>query len=149
MTDSSESNNTPITVGSRQLASDDLKDTTIEHKLAEHRILFFKRALYISLGIIVVLVLMLLAVIKTYLCLLEQKTTIPNNFWHIPLMLVFMISTILSVILTLSAKFGSLKDRQNKEDETNSISENIPMLQEFKDLYEKALDTITKLVDTK
>lgn len=147
MTDSSESNNTPITVGSRQLASDDLKDTTIEHKLAEHRILFFKRALYISLAIIVVLVLILLAVVKTYLCLLAQQKTIPNNFWHIPLMLVFMISSILSVILTFSAKFGGLKDRQN--DEKNLVSENIPMFQELKDLHEKTLDTINKLVDEK
>lgn len=51
-------------------------------------------------------------------------------------MVAFMSSTILSVILIQTAKFGAL-DNKAKENQESSLSHHIPLLKEFGDFIEK------------
>ncbi|MDO5651605.1 MAG: hypothetical protein Q4G13_05670 [Moraxella sp.] len=101
------------------VGNDELSENVRQTKFDEVRIDLFKKAVYGALAAFVILVLLLIVVVKKYLCLIEYSAnTIPDNFWHIPLLVAFMASTILSVILTLTARFGD----KSKHDDKNGIS---------------------------
>lgn len=132
-------NHTPPPQEAVQLANQELADTTINQRLATQRIKLFQWAIVTGIVIIAGLVMLLGAVVIAYLYQLLNNKTIPADFWHIPLMLVFMISTIFSIMITLSAKFGSLENKES-EKTSSSVAEHIPLLTEIKNLVEKLLD---------
>lgn len=118
------------------ISNDDLFHQNRQQKLDEARIQLFKWAIFASITIISFLVIALLATVGIYLCSIYKNQTIPENFWHIPLMIAFMSSTILSVILIQTAKFGAL-DNKAKDNQETSLAQNIPLLKEFGDFIEK------------
>lgn len=112
----------------------------IEQDLSKARIETFKVSIKRGMQIVVSLIILLYITIIVYLVrvLCAGKDGIPADFWHIPLMLVFMSSTILSVILIQSAKFGALdnkaKDNQNSD---TSLAQTLPLVKEITDLIDK------------
>lgn len=134
-----QQNETPPPKEAVQLANQELADKTISQSLATQRIKLFQWAIVTGIVIIAGLVILLGAVVIVYLYQLLNSKTIPTDFWHIPLMLVFMISTIFSIMITLSAKFGSLENKES-EKTSSSVAEHIPLLTEIKNLVEKLLE---------
>lgn len=111
----------PVPQATTQVGNSELAQVVRQDKLDTTRIKLFTYGIYVALGAFVLLVLVLLCVVGIYLYLLltYKADIIPSNFWHIPLLLAFMASTILSVILTLTARFG---DKTTKHDNEGGIA---------------------------
>lgn len=120
------------------VADEQVSDSVKQNKFDETRIELFKYLIYLVIIILVSLVIMLIYSIHQYLCLLHiSDIETITNFWHIPLILAFMISTILGVTLTLTSRFG-----ENKPDNTDLSNNTSPiLLQDFlqliKDIFSK------------
>lgn len=125
-----------------EASNDDISESARQLKLDTARIHLFRWAIYAALFGFAMLLVTLICVIKVYLCLLiDQPKEIPNNFWHIPLLLAFMASTILSIILTLTAKFGDKNHKQEDSKDKASITilaDHVPI----KELLQKLIDKI-------
>lgn len=121
-----------------EVANEQLHHATIRQKLNDARIEAFKDSIRKGMYIVTALIVLLFITIITYLLIIMWvgKEQIPSDFWHIPLMLAFMSSTILSVILIQTAKFGALDNKAKDEQET-SLNQNIPLLKELGDFIEK------------
>lgn len=115
-----------------------LSDNKQQIDLDETRVKLFSFSIYCALGILVFIVITLLLSVAVYLHLLVcpmPNNPIPSNFWHIPLLLAFMASTILSVILTLTARFGE-KRKPNDEGSETPIKALIDGVKEIKNLLQ-------------
>lgn len=121
-----------------EVANEQLHHATIRQKLNNARIDAFKESIKIGMYIVISLIVLLYITVIVYLRIVcvAGKDGIPEDFWHIPLMLAFMSSTILSVILIQTAKFGAL-DNKTKDDQETSLNQNIPLLKELGDFIEK------------
>lgn len=117
-----------ITNLDKKLQDKDIHEKNIEYQLTTKRIEVFGNVVKYSIGAVVLFSLLLMGVIDRYLQYFTEGT-VPDNFWHIPLMLCFLISTILGLLLTSAVKFGNT----TKKDETdnNSLKENIPLIKDI------------------
>lgn len=129
----------PMPQATAQVSNDELDQTVRQDKLDATRIRLFTYGVYIALGAFAFLVIALLFVVKKYLYLLDHSpNNIPSNFWHIPLLIAFMASTILSVILTLTARFG---DKSTKHDNKGGITLSADQ-STMKELLQKLIDRL-------
>ncbi|MBK0396464.1 hypothetical protein [Kingella bonacorsii] len=132
---------TPPPAQTIAVANEELNSSFRQQQFDGARIKLFHWAVIGALSTLAILVILLSACIVIYLILAFcQKTT--SYFWHIPLMLIFMASTVLSILLTLTAKFGVQHDRDDKENEEKSsftiLTDNIPL----KDVIQNLLDKL-------
>lgn len=113
-----------------------LSDNKQQIDLDETRVKLFDYAIKWAIKILISVVATLLITVLVYLYLLLCPTKeIPSNFWHIPLLLAFMASTILSVILTLTARFGE-KRKPNDEGSETPIKTLVDGVKEIKNLLQ-------------
>lgn len=109
------------------LGNEALRDKKHQINLDTTRVELFSCSIKWAIGILVSIVIALLLSVLVYLRLLVcpiPNNPIPSNFWHIPLLLAFMASTILSVILTLTAKFGDKRNENDNEGLLKNALEN-------------------------
>lgn len=116
------------------VVNDDISELAQQAKLNTERIKLFRWAVMGALGAFLCLLLLLTIVIHKYLDMLHSSAEkIPSNFWHIPLMIVFMATSILFATLKLSAHFGETKLQDKQEADNQSLISNIPAWQELID----------------
>lgn len=115
-----------------EATDDELVDRQQRAKLIDSKIQLFGRMVNWTLGIVCVLIGLLVAIVSTYLHMLCKQLNIPSDFWHIPLLVALMASTILSITLTLSSRFGDTHNKSTQHDANEpSTLANIPAWQEF------------------
>lgn len=123
------------------VANEELNNSVRQQKFDEARIKLFHWAVTSAIVTLSGLMTLLSVCITIYLILAMLQRTTPY-FWHIPLMLIFMASTVLSILLTLTAKFGVPHDRDEKDKGEKSsftiLTDNIPL----KDVIQKLLDKL-------
>lgn len=120
-----------------KLGSQRLSDSKTQNDLDTTRVKLFSYAIKWAIGILACIVIALLCSVLVYLYLLMfpiSNNPIPSNFWHIPLLLAFMASTILSVILTLTAKFGDKRNENDNEGLLKNTLENTSV-KDVKDFF--------------
>lgn len=118
-----------------ELGSEKLSDNKQQINLDETRVKLFSCSIKWAIGILVLIVIALLVAVGIYLYLLLYPIKeIPSNFWHIPLLLALMASTILSVILTLTSRFGDKRNENNNEGLLKNTLENTS-IKEIKDFF--------------
>lgn len=109
-----------------EVSNDELVERQQRVKLIDKKIELFARVVWWALFAFALLVILLVVVICVYLYLLWKNINIPSNFWHIPLLLAVMASTILSITLTLSSRFGSNQTKYANSASESSILANTP-----------------------
>lgn len=91
---------------------DEISDVVLSHndrqyELDKTRIRLFTHVFYAALIVLIVLLVLIWCILTTYLCLLKNNPLlIPPNFWHIPLIVALMFTSVLGTVLILTAKFG-------------------------------------------
>lgn len=111
------------------IANDDISELSQQAKLNQERIELFRYAVAGALLAFGTLVGIFCWIIVTYLRLVEQHPDkmLSSNFWHIPLMVAIMATSILAVTLKLSAHFG--KNETPKND--MNLADSLPIWQEL------------------
>lgn len=98
---------TPPSQGNDEISNAVLSYNDRQYELDKTRIRLFTHVFYAALFVLFVLLILICCIFKTYLCLLQNNTSvIPPNFWHIPLIIAFMFTSVLGTVLILAAKFG-------------------------------------------
>ncbi len=121
------------------ISKEQLSRAVSQEAFDQTRIRLFEQATIWASWALLGLFVLLTACVGVYVGLLCLGKNPPENFWHIPLMLVFMIGTILSITLTLTARFGSKHD---KEDKSNLMT-NLAML--FNNIISRQRKTLDEM----
>lgn len=127
------------------IANDDISELSQQAKLNQERITLFRYAVYGALFAFSILIVLLCCVIYEYISLLRSNQTaiLSSNFWHIPLMIAVMATSILYATLKSSAHFGENKSQNDKQNtDSLSVIGNLPIWQEL-------IDTIKSLKSSK
>lgn len=134
MTANNSDNYIPLSKLNTELAGQQLDEASLEQQLVAKRIEAFNNAVWCCIAVIIVLGVVLVGTIIKYLCNVIDGS-IPDNYWHIPLMLCILISTLLGLLLSISAKFGS-KDAQTSQADTgvNTLKEHLPVIKDLMEL---------------
>lgn len=121
----------PPAVATMNGAGDDISELSQRAKLNQERIVLFNYAVGVGLIAFGILIAIFCLVIITYLHLVKShpKEMLSSNFWHIPLMIAVMASTILFTTLKLSADFGETKPQTDNQ----TFLSNFPFWQELVD----------------
>lgn len=124
-------NQEPPASATLNIADDDIGELAQQAKLNKERIKLFRYAVYGALGAFAILIILFVVVIWVYLCMVKShsKEILSSNFWHIPLMVAIMATSILAITLKLSAHFGK---SHTSNDNKNDVS-TIPFWQELID----------------
>lgn len=118
------------------IANDDISELAQQAKLNAERIKLFRWAVIGALVAFFTLLILLIIVVISYLCMIKSEKAsliLSSNFWHIPLMIVFMATSILFATLKLSAHFGETKVQDEQQTNNQSLVSNIPVWQELID----------------
>lgn len=117
------------------IANDDISELAQQAKLNQERIVLFNYAVGVGLIAFGILIAIFCLVIITYLHLVKShpKEMLSSNFWHIPLMIAFMATSILFATLKLSAHFGETKLQDKQQTDNQSVVSSIPVWQELID----------------
>lgn len=117
------------------IANDNISELAQQAKLNQERIVLFNYAVGVGLIAFGILIAIFCLVIVKYLHLVElhPQEMLSSNFWHIPLMVGFMATSILFATLKLSAHFGETKLQDKQEADNQSLINNIPAWQELID----------------
>lgn len=85
------------------IANDDISELSQQAKLNQERITLFRYAVYGALFAFSILIVLLCCVIYEYISLLRSNQTaiLSSNFWHIPLMIAVMATSILYATLNI------------------------------------------------
>lgn len=110
------------------IADNVLIGTQIEKRLCDERIKLFNILVVLGFIVTICLAFALFAIVRVYIC---YYPTFPDGFWHLPAIIALMISSLLTSMLVLAARFGG------KESEVK-IKEN-PVLQEILDTLKNIL----------
>lgn len=81
-------------------------------KLNDKKIELFSYTLRRILIVLYLLIALFAVAMVVYFWAIFTDRTPPSNFWHIPLIIALIISTILSSVLILTAKFGDQKQKK-------------------------------------
>lgn len=127
-----------------EVSNDELVERQQQVKLIDKKIELFARVVWWALIAFASLVILLVVVICVYLRLLWKNINIPSNFWHIPLLLAVMASTILSITLTLSSRFGGNQTKHANTASESSILATIPAWQEFVSTVKELIQEIRR-----
>lgn len=115
-----------------EVINDDINELSQQAKLNTERIKLFKCAVVGALIAFFILLLLLIVVVANYLCMIKSEKAIlilSSNFWHIPLMIAIMATSILFATLKLSAHFGETKPQTDNQ----TFLSNFPFWQELVD----------------
>lgn len=114
------------------VANDDISELSQQARLNTERIKLFRWTVVGALIAFFILLLLLIVVVFNYLCMIKSEKAnliLSSNFWHIPLMIAIMATSILFVTLKLSAHFGETKSQADNQ----TFLSNFPFWQELID----------------
>lgn len=118
-------------------ANDEIGALAQQAKFNEERIKLFGLTVMGALIAFGVLIVLFVVVVVAYLCMVHSASaykSVPDNFWHIPLMIAIMATSILYATLKSSAHFGENKSQDDKQnDDKSSVIANLPIWQEIVD----------------
>lgn len=118
-------------------ANDEISALSQQAKLNQERIKLFCWTVMGALIAFGVLILLFVFVVFMYVCMvhsMSEQKSIPDNFWHIPLMIAIMATSILYATLKSSAHFGENKSQNDKQNtDSLSVIGNLPIWQEIVD----------------